>query len=245
MPILTIIIPLKYWNDKRLILLLNSIQLLMESFEIEIVIVFGSDNPEELLKRNNIFNSRIKLVQTEPKGIYNAFNVGIKNSTGKWIMFFGGDDMLLPSLVNLLEKLNDSYLKYNAIVGKVVFGDKGTFSPIKSKYGLIFKNWCQQGVLYNRVIFNDFIFDEKYKIQSDHKFNIEISSTKKARVLYVNDIIAFFNTSGLSQSQNDLLFRKNMPGIIKNNFGIFWSWITILRRTLGSIKSFLLPITNT
>ena len=244
MPILSIIIPLKYWNDKRLILLLNSIQFLMEQFEIEIIIVYGSDSPKALLIQNNVLCNKIKLVHSEPRGIYNAFNVGILNATGSWVMFFGGDDLLLPSLNNLLEKLDDRYLSYNAIVCKVVFGDKGIFSPFKNKYGLIFKNWSQQGVLYNRNIFKDFIFDENYKIQSDHKFNIEISSHKNAQILYLNDIIAFFNTSGLSQSTHDLEFRKDMPHIIKTNFGLFWRWITILRRTLGGMTNALLNKTT-
>jgi glycosyltransferase involved in cell wall biosynthesis len=236
MPILSIIIPIKYWNDKRFILLLNSIQFLMETFHIEIIIVYGSESPKDLFIKNNIINNRIKLVHTEPRGIYNAFNVGINYSTGSWVMFFGGDDMLLPSLNNLLERLDDSYLKYNAIVCKVVFGDKGIFSPYKNKFGLIFKNWCQQGVLYNRSIFKEFIFDESYIIQSDHKFNIEISCSINANILYLNDIISFFNTSGLSQGTHDWEFRKDMPYIVKTNFGLFWGGVTILRRTLGSMK---------
>lgn len=217
-------------------LLINSILFLMESHDIEIIIVHGELSPDELFKANNIENSKIKFVFAEPKGIYHAFNVGIRHSSGFWVMFFGGDDLVLPSLNTLLLKLNQDYLIYNAVVANVVFGDKGVFKPFKNKYGLIFKNWCQQGVLYNRNLFEKFSFDEKYKIQSDHKFNIEISSNKNSKILYLNDIISYFNTSGLSQSKHDYEFRKDMPTIIKNNYGFLYSWVAILRRSMGDLK---------
>jgi len=57
-------------------------------------------------------------VETRPKkGIYNAFNEGIKKSTGEYIMFLNSDDFLIPSIL-------DPYLQYIKKTGEkdIYFG---------------------------------------------------------------------------------------------------------------------------
>jgi hypothetical protein len=243
MQILTIIIALKDWEEERLILLLNSTRYLGKHHPIEIVIVFSGNNPESLFRGNNIPTGNVKFVFSTPKGIYNAFNIGVQNAAGNWIMFFGGDDLVLPSMRNLLSELSLEDTLYDAIVCNVAFGDKGLFKPFKSKHGLIFKNWCQQGVLYNRNIFSSLSFDEKYPIQADHKFNIEVSKLNN-KIKYNNIIVAYFNTNGISQTINDVAFRSDMPAIVSTNFGALWGYLTILRRFSGSVKRFIFNRTN-
>ena len=55
------------------------------------------------------------------KGIYDAWNKGVKVSTGEWIEFLGADDNLLPDslpfYLDYLEK-NDDLIKYDIIVGR-------------------------------------------------------------------------------------------------------------------------------
>jgi len=236
MPILTLIIPLKDWEDERLLLLLNSIRWIQKYHSVEVVIVYGSKNPKPLLEENSISTEHIKFIYAAPKGIYNAFNIGVKNASGSWIMFFGGDDLILPSLSNLLNELEVAYVSYDAIICNVAFGDQGVFKPLKSKYGLIFRNWCQQGVLYNKRIFSSLTFDERYPIQADHKFNMEIFANNNSKVKYIEIIIAYFNTSGISQSVTDINFWTDMPKIVSENYGSFWAFVSRSRRSLGKLR---------
>jgi hypothetical protein len=136
----------------------------------------------------------------------------------------------------LLAKLDLFSQAYDAIVCRVAFGNKGLFKPFKSKYGLVFRNWCQQGVLYNREVFSFFTFDETYPIQADHKFNIEISSKSMSRILYEDIIVSYFNTSGISQSVHDTSFRRDMPAIVSANLGPIWGGVSVLRRMFGSLR---------
>ncbi len=68
--------------------------------EIEFVIIDGNsnDNTQEIIKKHE---SYIDFWLSEPdKGIYDAWNKGIKVANGEWIMFIGADDELLPDAIN-------------------------------------------------------------------------------------------------------------------------------------------------
>ena len=233
-PILTIIVPVKKVEEVRFLLLIRSILFLQKYHEVQTVVVYSELSPKELLLENGINNESIEFYFTEPKGIYNAFNFGISKAKGKWIMFFGGDDLILPSMNELLNQIEKQQSNEAAIVSNVVFGDKQIFQPFRTKYGLIFKNWCQQGVLYNNKVFVGLLFDEKYPIQADHKFNIQIAARWKNQIKYIPNVISYFNISGISQTVNDLEFRKDLPSIISNNFGKFWGTVTLLKRWLAN-----------
>lgn len=67
---------------------------------IELVIIDGESNDRTIEIINNN-KQHIKYWISEPdKGIYDAWNKGIKVSKGKWIMFIGADDELLPNAIN-------------------------------------------------------------------------------------------------------------------------------------------------
>lgn len=67
---------------------------------VELVIIDGQskDGTIEIIENNQQY---IKYWISEPdKGIYDAWNKGIKIANGKWIMFIGADDELLPDAIN-------------------------------------------------------------------------------------------------------------------------------------------------
>ena len=78
--------------------------------EVELIIIDGGskDNTVEIIKR---YQKHISYFVSEPdKGIYDAWNKGIKASNNEWIMFIGADDELLPGAINkylTLLKSND------------------------------------------------------------------------------------------------------------------------------------------
>lgn len=68
--------------------------------DCELIIIDGAskDNTINIIKRNSEF---INFTISEPdKGIYDAWNKGIKASNNEWIMFIGADDELLPDAIN-------------------------------------------------------------------------------------------------------------------------------------------------
>lgn len=83
-----------YNADKTLQRCLYSIAL-QKTEDIELLIIDGKskDNTLEIIQKNKAIIN-FWLSETD-KGIYDAWNKGIKLARGKWIMFLGADDMLL------------------------------------------------------------------------------------------------------------------------------------------------------
>lgn len=79
--------------------------------DIEIIIIDGgsSDATNEIIQS---FGDRIAYTVSEKdKGIYDAWNKGVRVARGKWIAFIGADDVLLPgaisSYVNIIKTTNN------------------------------------------------------------------------------------------------------------------------------------------
>ena len=68
--------------------------------ETELILVDGKSKDET----NDIigsYGSKVAVHISEPdKGIYDAWNKGVKAATGEWVMFVGADDVLLPNALN-------------------------------------------------------------------------------------------------------------------------------------------------
>jgi glycosyltransferase involved in cell wall biosynthesis len=233
-PILSIIIPIKDIEIEKFTLLIHSVKLISLNHKVEVIIVYSDEPSLKLISNNGLLFDFVKCFNLKPNGIYNAFNFGLSKTTGDWIMFFGGDDLILPSLNNLLYEIKAYHKPYAVIVCKVVFGQNKIYSPVKNKLGLIFRNWCQQGVLYNKVVFNKYTFDEQYPILADHKFNIQIFSDKEFKIKFTTSVISYFNLTGVSQNRVDIKFRRDMAKIISENFGNLYGFLTYFKIRLGN-----------
>lgn len=87
-----------YNAERTLIACLNSIVPQLTN-ECELIIIDGGskDGTCEIIKS---YNEQISYTISGPdKGIYDAWNKGIKAANGKWISFIGADDVLLPGAI--------------------------------------------------------------------------------------------------------------------------------------------------
>src|SRR6056297_3803158 len=127
----SIIIPT--YNRKKL--LKNAIQsVLKQTYKnLEIVIVDdgSSDGTQNLI--DNINNNKIKYIRNEKSvGGSQARNIGINNSTGKYITFLDDDDEYLP------EKIEKQVLKFNNNnIGLVYTGVILNYIDLNIKYKII------------------------------------------------------------------------------------------------------------
>jgi len=215
--------------DHRLGFFIESYNQFSHTIHKELIIVASVENFQDFKKTYS--DETITVIYQRPNGIYNAYNCGIENAKFDWLMFFGQDDIILPSLAFIFVSRN--LVDYDIIVNPVVFGKDGTLYPIKNYLGLIFKNWCHQGVIYRKQVFLDRNFDQKYVIQGDHEFNIYAS--KVYRVNYTSLVVSYFSTDGTSQLHTDQVFKQDMHSIIRNNFGVFPMILSVIRGMIGSV----------
>ena len=89
-----------------------------ENLEIILVDDESPDNCPKICDDYKTIDSRIKVIHQKNQGLSGARNTGLKEATGKYIMFQDSDDTLEN---NSIEKLYQAIKKYNA---KIVIGGR-------------------------------------------------------------------------------------------------------------------------
>ena len=174
---LTIILPL-YNEEKRLKESFKKISKFLANNRIKIKeLIFvddgSTDNSSEMIKkyikRNNLRNKNLKLINYKKnKGKGNAIKVGVKNSTGKWVLTSDIDFS-----VSLFEIINWQKKGYIENKYKVYFGSRShKKSIVKSK-------------LYRKIIGN------LLRLIISFMLNIKLKDTQCGYKLYSRDIAKY------------------------------------------------------
>jgi hypothetical protein len=231
---LSVIVAIKEWSESDIKRLLGSIACQGCSEKIQLIIIYSGQGFDELEDLFENFNLNIIYRYTPPNGVYNAYEIGVSIAEGDFIIFSGGDDFFMPALSTVLEDISPE-IEFNpdVIAATVCFGDNKLLSPSKSKFAIVMKNWCQQGVLYKRTLFESFQFNPSYRIQADHCLNIQLMGSNNLRISFKDSIVAYFSCGGISQNQPDLNFWQDMPSIVYKNFGLIYALACYARRALG------------
>jgi len=195
-----------------------------KSFSFEILVVTPNPNDFQGSSRH------VKVFKENHSGIYNAMNQGISSAIGEYIYFMGQDDIMLPSFCDALALCEDDC---DIVVSDVFFGSKRMYRNKVSKLFLVLKNWCHQGVIYNKDSFkvNAGFYKGLYKSQADHYANIlMMSGSRRAR--HYSGCIAWYSADGFSTVYRDEKFRKVFPVLILKKFGLIYFLVVSVRRWL-------------
>lgn len=174
--------------------------------DIEIIIV-NDGSTDNSLKIINFFakrDSRIKVINKQNDGRAIARNIGLKNSSGEFIMFVDADDELEQGAI---KKLYDAIVKDNSdiVVGNVSIiyeahnelknGDAWFFA-LRYKGTLNINDdliWDLHNSTWGRIFKRSII--EKYKLQFPEKLNYEdaywhwVYLTSCNKISFINDIV--------------------------------------------------------
>lgn len=146
---------------------------------IEYLIIDGGSKDQTIAvikKYESEFNGRLKWISESDKGIYDAWNKGVKLSIGDWIAFVGSDDILLnDAIANYVEVINNhphlNFISSNALQ---VMND---LTPIRITgipwSDLMLTRNCitHVGCLNHRNLFEEKgQFDINYRIAGDYDF---------------------------------------------------------------------------
>ncbi len=131
-PLISIIVPV-YNVEKYIEQCIESI--IHQSFrDYELILVNDGSTDKSLDKcRLWEFDERVHIISIENHGVSYARNLGLKNASGKWVMFLDSDDYLIE---NCLEKLASAIsMEAQEISGLYVEEEKENLG--KQQYGLI------------------------------------------------------------------------------------------------------------
>ena len=182
--------------------------LIQNSKNIEYIIIDGnsSDRTLTIIKSfQEQFQQKeipYKWISEPDRGIYDAFNKGIKLSKGKWISFLGSDDIYIKNAIALYEqsimrqrqRIDLIYSKVQLERGKV-FNGVWSWKKFRRKM-----NIAHVGALHNMDFFKEYgLFDTSYKIAGDYE--LLLRAKDKLKTIKFNEITVIMADGGVSNSQ--------------------------------------------
>lgn len=154
------------------------------------------------------------------KGIYAAMNDGIRASLGRYLFFIGKDDIVLPFFGNVLVQLEQD--GGSAAFFDVYWGAEGVYSGRPSKWRVLLKNFCHQGIIYSRDVINVHgPYLRRMRVQADHLLNIRLLWDKRfgSSIRYFPGGRVLYAAEGFSSVTRDPLFWRLYPNILKRYVG--------------------------
>ncbi|MED0670817.1 glycosyltransferase family 2 protein [Aneurinibacillus aneurinilyticus] len=220
------IITATYNSEKHIEQTIRSV--LEQTYEhVEYIIVDGvsTDGTLDIIRK---YQDKIDVLISEPdRGVYDAFNKGIKLATGDIIYFLNSDDYFYDNQV--LEDVarefsinsNTSIVYGNVLIKnekndsfQILFGRKLALEDFKKRLMP-----CHQGVFTKKELFYKHgLFNIEYKIASDFDFLVKCFITDEQKIKYIDRLISIFREGGLSSDSKKAISEKDR--IIQQYFGL-------------------------
>lgn len=163
--------------------------------------------------------SAVKVIEVFPEGVYSAYNAGIKAAEGTYVLFFGIDDIVLPGMDSVIDQLATDTGSFHLFAAACYMQAVGVAEPSRRRTSLVFRNWCHQGIFYQRSYLLSHPYQTEYRAQADHKMNIDIVSNHALRFGISKEVVAYFSAGGVSSLRPDLPFRKDFPSLVAHAYG--------------------------
>lgn len=188
------------------------------NFELLIIDGKSTDNTLSIIKK---YDKNIDyFISEKDNGIYDAMNKGLDCAKGEYVYFLGADDTLYNK--NVLKDI-ENYLdnKIDILSGNVYLVDRNLNMKklAKNKYTkeeiITGQMLPHQGLFVRRTLALKYKFNVKYKISSDYEMLLKIIKDNY-NILYIDDVIANYNVSGISSLQTEILI-KEYTEILKEN----------------------------
>lgn len=165
------------------------------------------------------------------RGIYGAMNDGIRASTGRYLYFLGKDDIVLAPFSKVMDQLSEN--GGSAAFFDVYWGAQGIYSGKPSKWRLLTRNLCHQGIVYSReVIDKHGPYLSRMKVQADHLLNIRLlwDAQFAATVRYMPGARVWYASEGFSSVARDPVFWRLYPVILKRYVSPIASALLVISR---------------
>ena len=176
-----------------------------------------------------------RLIAESRASIYGAMNDGIAASTGRYLYFVGKDDIVLPPFCEALALIESRHP--SALFFDVFWGTRGVYRGRPSRWGVLVRNLCHQGIIYSReVVLRHGPYLRKMRVQADHLLNIRLLWDRDfaPRVSYMCHPLAWYSGAGFSvQTARDPVFWRLYPVIMRRHVG---TWATCLLVTSRKLR---------
>ncbi|HEY0271636.1 MAG TPA: glycosyltransferase [Chitinophaga sp.] len=197
---------------------------------LEIVVVDGGSKDHTVAILEAFKAAPLRWVSEQDRGIYDALNKGVRMARGKWVYFMGADDRLLPGFRTLYGQLQDERTVYYGNTVPIYGKAKPSYDLIVGKFTpWRLAKYCMnhQQIIYPAAVFKQYQYDLRYKVYADYALNLRVWGDKTfQKKHFVIDIAGYF-MSGFSASNDDTLFKKDKPRLIRESMG-YWMYLRFL-----------------
>lgn len=222
--------------------------------DVELVFVDDGSQDDTVAVLRNFSENRknIQIVTKKHSGVSDSRNVGIRKSTGKYLMFIDSDDLinsvkLQNNIDNIIENTEDG-MDVIAFSSRKQYKITDDFFEIVK--GLVLNNGfyspspCSKFYKKSLITKNNILFDTKVSVGEDMLFNLKvlihsnnIQMENQGFYLYRYNVSSVTKTNGFNIYENhqyflqDIkeLFNRNLHGIEFNKLlgdVIIQSWVT-------------------
>ncbi len=187
------------------------------NYEYIIVDGVSNDGTMDIVKSYEAkFNGRLRYISEPDKGIYDAFNKGVRMSKGKYVWIVNSDDYIEPDALENLYKITSLYSSDNApiITGGlrlVKNGNQeiliGTPEKAKIAYMKDYMGAAHPSTLIPKYIYNQIgLYDDRYNIAGDLAW-FHNAYGRGIEYLFVETVITNMLCEGISSRPN---FKKDL-----------------------------------
>lgn len=226
------------WNSAKTIERTIKSVLAQKLCDYEYLIVDGgsTDNTLDIIRRyEQQFNGRLKYKSEPDKGIYDAFNKGISQATGKYVWLVNSDDYIEEGA---LQKLYNTVKEYNEgdepIISAIMncVNEKGeNLYQVKSspeKVVAAYRN-NTMGTIHPATIVPKRIYDIVGLYDINYKIIGDIDWFKRAYkanmpIVFANYVVTNFMTGGVSTASGTDKSKKDRKYLLKKFYPNFFSF---------------------
>lgn len=175
----------------------NVLSIKKSNIELIIIDSLSSDRTFQIINRYG-FNIDL-IIHEKDKGIYDAFNKGIINSSGKYVTFIGSGDFLTTNFFEYFEDFINNYPIIDYWSSDVSYLDRKISKPFRLSEVKKWMSVLHAGSVIKKDLFYKYgLFSNDYKIASDYEFLLRINN--KANFGFIPFKSILIDPNGISNS---------------------------------------------
>jgi len=199
------IITITFNSENSILQTLQSVK--NQSFNNYEYLLIDGGSKDATLNIANKQNHISKLISEPDKGIYDALNKGIKNSTGEIIGFLNSDDTFYDE--NSLQHIVDAFDKNtDCVFGDLIYTDKNekikrVWKGSAFKKGAFKKGWMPAHPTFycRRSVYEKLgLYDDSFKIAGDFELMLRFLEKHNIRSKYIPKTLVNMKVGGASNN---------------------------------------------
>ena len=218
-----------------------------ENFEHIFIDGLSQDNTCNVIRENA---KNYMLISEKDKGIYNAMNKGIKESSGGIICFLNSDDYFIDSEVLTTIAHHSSKSKQNVLIScgiEIANNISSKIAKFKSlpsnlKKPIFFNQLPHPGLFIKTSNKKDLFFDEQYRVGADLKQQFDLIFKQKYELINLENnstrmIIGGASSGSLKKILGNFKEAKNIYNDTFGKYGFIFAIIRITKNFFRRIKN--------